>query len=832
MSIVRKGISDLEAQALLKKFGFNELPTSESKNIWKIALEVVKEPMFVLLVSCGILYVILGDYNEGIILLCWVFIIIYITFYQHKKTEKSLAALRQLSSPRALVIRDGKEIRIAGKEVVPGDTILLHEGDRIPADAILAESNHLLVDESILTGESIPVMKTVIDNSLDDIPNIFSGTLVVQGSGIAIVVHTGISTALGKIGKSLEYIEKNETHLQYELSRLIKNLFIGGLIVSVGVVAAYYYTRGDIMQSILHGLSASMALLPEEFPVVLTVFLSLGAWRLSKNKVLTRKPNTIETLGSATVLCSDKTGTITQNKMKIAEIYTGDKIYEENFYGQSPEFDINFLRTLYFASQKNAVDPMEKAISNSLFTNKPEEISMYPFREYPLSPELPVMTMVYMDTKNKETYNIYCKGAPEIVLQLCHVTGEKLKNYEEVINKFAKKGYRIIAAGKGNWLNEKLPDTQKDFSFDFEGIVGFEDPIRPEVPQAITECYEAGIKVIMITSDYPATAINIAGKIGLKHNDAIITGSELEKLSEAELKEKIKSTSIFARIIPEQKLQIIKALKSNGDVVAMTGDGVNDAPALKAADIGIAMGLKGTDVAREASSLVLLDDNFASIVAAIRSGRRIYDNLQKAMSYIIAIHIPIVGLVLLPAFFPELPVILLPLHIVFMELIIDPVCSVAFESEQEEEGIMKRKPRNSLAPFFGWKSIWKSIFAGMLLLLMVVSIYFVSILEGHAEQEIRAISFSALIIGNVFLILSTLSKSRSVFSVISLKNPAVIIIICTALILLFMIIYIPFLQQIFNFSNPGYQHFFFSIIGAISLLFILEIIKKNTSNTY
>lgn len=690
MSLVREGIPDIEAKALLKKFGFNELPASRSKNIWKIALEVIREPMFVLLVSCGVLYVIIGDYNEGIILLCWVFIIIYITFYQHRKTEKSLAALRQLSSPRAMVIRDGREVRIAGREVVPGDTILLHEGDRIPADARLVESNHIMVDESILTGESVPVVKSVLETSSESDKNIYSGTLVVQGSGIATVVNTGISTALGKIGKSLEYIEKNETHLQYELNRLIRNLFIGGLLVSAGVVLAFYFTRGDILQSILHGLSASMALLPEEFPVVLTVFLALGAWRLSKNKVLTRKPNAIETLGSATVLCSDKTGTITQNKMKIAAIYTGGEFWEESTIDQAHEITGDFLKTLFLASQNNAVDPMEKAIRSAFSLIEPNDGSLELIREYPLSAALSAMTRVYVNSSHGGNHLIYCKGAPEVILQLCGISGDELKKYEVIIQQFAEKGYRIIAAGKGSWTGDVLPENQQDFSFRFEGIVGFEDPIRQEVPQAIKECYEAGIKVIMITGDYPATAMSIAGKIELIHNKNIITGSDLQKLSETELKEKIRYTSIFARIVPEQKLQIVKALKSNGDVVAMTGDGVNDAPALKAADIGIAMGLKGTDVAREASSLVLLDDNFASIVAAIRSGRRIYDNLQKAMSYIIAIHIPIVGLVLLPAFFPELPIILMPLHIVFMELIIDPVCSVAFESEQEEEGISKK----------------------------------------------------------------------------------------------------------------------------------------------
>ncbi len=821
---MEQGITSEKAVELLKQYGYNELSSAKPKKIWKIALEVVKEPMFILLLACGSLYLILGDYSEGIILLCWIFIIIFITFYQNQKTEKSLEALRQLSSPKALVIRDGKEIRIAGREVVPGEIILLNEGDRVPADALLLESNHLTIDESLLTGESIPVIK-LVGNDLTNAQNqIFSGTLVVQGKGTAKVLNTGTKTQFGKIGTSLQSIEQDTTRLQHEIKQLVRNLFIVGAVISVAVIAAFYFTRGNFIQSLLNGLSTAMALLPEEFPVVLTIFLALGAWRISKKNVLTRKPTAIETLGSATVLCSDKTGTITQNKMEIATLHSGNKsYYREEFQANETQID-ELLKALFFASTTNSIDPMEKAIVNEFKKSDSNNHGLTFLKEYPLSKNLFAMTRVFK-SKNENSSIAFCKGAPEAIFKLCHLSEVEIASYTQTVQEFAQKGLRVLAAASCNFQDKILPKNQSDFNFSFVGLVGFEDPIRPEVPAAIKECYEAGIRVIMITGDYPATAKSIASKIGLQHYKNVLTGTELTNLSSEELKRKITHTNIFARIIPEQKLQIIQALKANNEIVAMTGDGVNDAPALKAADIGIAMGLKGTDVAREASSIVLLDDNFASIVHAIRSGRKIFDNLQKAMSYIIAIHIPIIGLVLFPAFFTSLPILLMPLHIVFLELIIDPVCAIAFESEQEEQGIMSRPPRNPDDLFFGFSKIFSSLIRGLLLLFMVLAVYFLSINEGHTAGEVRAIAFSSLIIGNVFLILTSLSNTRSFMSIIREKKLSVLIISITALVLLFLTITIPFLQNIFSFQFAGYEHFRISILGASVMLLLFELTK-------
>lgn len=819
-----EGLNTTQVNERLKNFGYNELPSGKSKSIWRIAFEVLKEPMFVLLIACSLLYMILGDYKEGSILLSSIFVIIFITFYQYQKTEKALEALRKLSSPRALVIRDGKEIRIPGREVVPDDIIILHEGDRISADAKLLDTVNLTVDESLLTGESIAVTKSLKEDPSNSHGLIFSGTLVVQGKGLAKVISTGIKTEFGKIGASLQNIEQDETRLQKEMKVLIRNLFIIGGALSIGIVVTFYLSRGNFVESLLNGLATSMAILPEEFPVVLTIFLALGAWRLSKSNVLTRKPSAIETLGSATVLCSDKTGTITQNKMEIVALYNGNELFNSVDFTKNENKIVDLVLTAHRASQKASIDPMEKAIAKTgeaiIFKKNYDETLI---KEYPLSREFFAMTRVLESVGNGIT--VSAKGAPETIFKFCKMTEQETAKHLAIVQQMAEQGYRVIGVANSLYKNKELPESQKGFDFNFLGLIGFEDLIRPEVPQAIKECNEAGIKVIMITGDFSATAKCISMQIGLDPKKEIITGEELKKLNDEELRMRITNTNIFARVIPEQKLRIVQALKANNEIVAMTGDGVNDAPALKAADIGIAMGNKGTDVAREASSLVLLDDNFASIVSAIRSGRRIFDNLQKAMSYIIAIHIPVIGLTLLPAFITSLPILLMPLHIVFMELIIDPACSIAFESEQEEKGTMKRLPRDPNEQFFGRKKIFSSVLQGFLLLVMVVSVYFLSIREGHSAPEVRAIAFSSLIVGNIFLILTNLSKTRSFISAFIEKNWAAILILLTAIIMLLLINSIPSLQHIFSFEFPGYKHFVPSISGAIIILVILESIK-------
>lgn len=815
---MKNGLTSAEAQERIKQFGYNELPSAKPKNVARIALEVMREPMFILLVGCALLYMLLGDYREGAILLSTISLIITITFLQYRKTEKALEALRNLASPRALVLRDGIEVRIPGREVVPGDILFLHEGDRIPADAEVLESINLTVDESMLTGESV-----VISKHAEYHAKVFSGTLVVQGKGLAHALKTGQQTEFGKIGQSLQRIEQEQTPLQQEIKKLIKKLFLLGALVSLGIMIAFYVTRGNLLQSILNGLAAAMAILPEEFPVVLTIFFALGAWRISKKNVLTRKPSAIETLGSATVLCSDKTGTITLNKMEVVALSVGSEVIKRSDFRMRSSDIESILETAMYASQPNAIDPMEQAINQAYSSDIKKEVKRNLIKEYSLSSNLMAMTRL-IEVKPGFPLIAAAKGAPEAIMGLCRLTEKEVENQMKLALNMAESGLRVLAVARASSENSKIPETQHEFSFTYLGLVGLEDPIRPEVPQAVKECATAGVVVMMITGDFPATAMSIARQIGLPQKQ-LLTGSELASLTDEELRLRIVAVNVFARVVPEQKLRIVQALKSNKHIVAMTGDGVNDAPALKAANIGIAMGKKGTDVAREAASLVLLDDNFASIVSAIRSGRRIFDNLQKAMSYIMAIHIPIIGLTLLPAIDPALPLLLMPLHIVFMELIIDPSCSVAFETEQEEEGIMHRPPRSPDIQFFGFRKILGSVLQGFLLLALVMGVYLYTGHEGHSEPEIRAIAFSSLIIGNFILILTNLSRTHSIWKTLSEFNRTVFIIIFSALLLLWLVTTLPGLQLVFNFSFPGYAHFVPAVVGASIMLSTLEFAK-------
>lgn len=815
------GLTDDDVQGLVKRHGYNELPAAKPKSIWRIAREVMKEPMFSLLIACAILYMLLGDYREGAIMLASIFVIIFITFYQYQRTERALEALRELSSPRALVIRNGALIRIPGREVVPGDILQLNEGDRIAADAQLLESLHLSVDESLLTGESVPVQKQTSGENAQR-TMLFSGTLVVQGEGWARVTATGTQTEFGKIGMSLQAIHEEDTRLQKEMKILIRNLFAIGILCSIGVVIAYYITRGNIIQSLLQGFAATMAMLPEEFPVVLMVFLALGSWRLSRSKVLTRKPSAIETLGSATVLCSDKTGTITQNKMSVAALFTGKRFLEAHEFEHNQTAVSSLLHVASHASNPAPVDPMEKAIRELALKLRVDTTDHELIRAYPLSNRLFAMTRV---TRNAAgTQLISAKGAPEAIMSMCTMQADEQNEYHEAIHRMAGEGYRVIAVAEAEHTGD-LPPEQSHFAMSMLGLIGLQDPVREEVPASVRECTTAGIRVVMITGDYPETAQSIARQSGMPEPIHLLNGEAIDAMDDNTLRDAMKQVSVCARVIPRQKLRIVEALKANGDIVAMTGDGVNDAPALKAADIGIAMGNKGTDVAREASSLVLLDDNFTSIVRAIRLGRRIYDNLQKAMSYIMAIHLPILGLTLLPCFFPSLPVLLMPLHIVMMELIIDPVSSVAFETEKEEKGIMQRPPRDPGKKFFGIRHILFSLFQGSLLLLMVLAVYFLSLQEGHTRGEVRAIAFSSLIIGNIFLVIANLSASRSFLAVLLEKNKAALLIFSLALGLLAVVLFVPAMRTLFYFDNPGYRHFLVSLIGALLMLFILEVIK-------
>ena len=806
-----RGLSEETVNEKITKEGFNELPSSKPKSLLTLAWGVVKEPMFLLLVACGTLYLVLGDVQEGLMLLGFVFVIMGIEFYQEKKTEKALDALKDLASPRALVIREGVERRIAGRDVVTDDLVVLQEGDRVPADATVLYSVNLKADESLLTGESVPVSKSEwngtdknIQPGGDDLPFVYSGSMIVQGNGIVKVTAIGSNTEIGKIGKALESVVEEPTKLKTEMGILVKRLAIIGVLLCVVVIAVFTFTRGDLLKGFLAGITLAMAMLPEEFPVVLTIFMALGAWRMSKKHVLTRKPSAVETLGSATVLCTDKTGTLTQNKMTVTRLYNGSDFFNVNKCAKFPEEFHEIIEYGILSSQINPFDPMEKAITNmgEVYLKNTEHIhtEWQMVKEYSLSKDLLAMSRVFIDPANQQQ-TIATKGAPEAIFDLCHLSDEKKKKYADAVAEMASDGLRVLGVAKSMIGKDNLPEIQHDFDFEFIGLLALSDPIRETVPEAVRECYQAGIRVIMITGDYPITAMNIAREIGLKNYEVSISGPELQEMTEEELAERIKEVNVFARVVPEQKLKIVNALKRNKEIVAMTGDGVNDAPALKAANIGIAMGEKGTDVAREASSLVLMDDNFASIVGAIKMGRRIFDNLQKALGYIFAIHVPIAGLSLIPVFFADWPLLLWPVHIVFLELIIDPACSIIFEAEKEEKNVMSRPPKDINEPFFGAKKIWLSCSQGIGILMVVFVVYFFGLRMNYSEQEVRALAFTTLIAANIAVILSNRSWTRNIFQILMTSNKTVKYVVGGAAFFLILVLNVPFLLSLFQFEK-------------------------------
>ncbi len=805
------GLSEQDAAERLQREGYNELPSAKKRSFFAIALDVSHEPMFLLLVACGTIYLVLGDLREAIMLLGFVIVVVGITLYQERKTERAIEALRDLSSPRALVIRGGRQMRIPGRDVVRDDVIVLHEGDRVPADAVLLACTNLSIDESLLTGESVPVRKIACTGVPDmsrpggeDIPFVYSGTLVVKGQGIATVRSTAGSTEMGKIGKALQNLELEETPLQRETRKIVRNVAFVGLAACILVVIVYGLTRADWLSGFLSGITLAMALLPEEFPVVLMIFLALGAWRISQKRVLTRRVPAVETLGSATVLCVDKTGTLTQNRMTVQTIYANGVFFAIDSPGVPgiPEALHEVVEFSILASQKDPFDPMEKAFKElgERYLASTEHIhdDWTLVHEYPLSNSLMALSHVWKSPRGDE-YVIAAKGAPEAVADLCHFSETGKQDLARSIETMAKTGLRILGVAKSAFKITDLPGEQHDFTFEFLGLVGLADPVRPGVAEAVKECNTAGIRVVMITGDYPGTAIHIAREIGLRPVDQVITGPELDSMDDGELLRRITRVNIFARVVPEQKLRIVNAFKDIGEVVAMTGDGVNDAPALKSAHIGIAMGGRGTDVAREASALVLLDDDFASIVKAVRMGRRIFDNLKKAIAYIFAVHVPIAGMSLLPVLF-KWPLVLLPMHIVFLELIIDPACSVAFEAEPEEADVMTRPPRRADAPLFGTRTVGISLLQGLGVLVMLLGVFVVALKRGQSDNDARALTFTTLIIANLGLIFTNRSWKRIVPDTLRSPNAALWWVTGGALILLVLVLYVPSLQNLFRFS--------------------------------
>ena len=832
------GLDDGEAAARLRAEGYNEIPRPDRRTPLRIALEVLREPMLALLLGGGLIYLALGDLKEALILVVFATISIFITVIQESRTERVLEALRDLTSPRALVIRNGERRRIAGREVVRGDVIVLGEGDRVPADAVLMQADDLQADESLLTGESVPVRKSAAADAAslsaprpggDNLPHVFSGSLVVRGAGLATVTATGPRSEIGKIGQSLSTIETEPPRLQVQTRRLVRIFALFGAAVSLLVVLLYGASRGGWLDAVLAGIAVGMSMLPEELPVVLTVFMAMGAWRISRARVLTRRAAAIETLGSATVLCTDKTGTLTENRMTIAELClaSGEAFTLPAPQDAMPQPFRLLAETGFLASAREPVDPMEKAFHDLAHRASPQSVQASAaqwqlVRSYPLRPELLAMTQVWK-VGGADGFIVAAKGAPEAIADLCHLGESDRARLTQSVDAMAARGLRVLGIARGTSGAAAGPPSQHDFEFTFLGLVGLADPLRPSVAAAVEECRAAGIRVVMITGDYPATARAIARQAGIGAAD-VVTGGELDQVDAAGLAERARAATVFARIMPEQKLRIVSALKADGEIVAMTGDGVNDAPSLKAAHIGVAMGGRGTDVAREASSIVLLDDDFGSIVKAIRLGRRIYDNLRKAMGFIFAVHVPIAGLALLPLVF-GLPILFAPVHIAFLEMIIDPVCSLVFEAETEEEAVMLRAPRNPEAPLFSAPLVAWSLLQGAVAFLFVAAIFVTAVHRGMPDDEVRALAFFSLVTVIISLVLVNRSFSASPAAALGRKNPALAVVLLLVTTVLGLTLVWPVAARLFRFGSLHLDDIALTVAAGAVVFALLEALK-------
>ncbi|MGZ3788778.1 MAG: cation-translocating P-type ATPase [Bacteriovorax sp.] len=800
----KSGLSSAFVLERQKAEGENTLPSMRPRRLHAIIAGALKEPMVYLLMGCSIAYFFIGDAEEAIMLLAFLLLIIIISVSQEAKAEKALEALKGLSSPRALVLRDGLRSRIAASELVREDLIFINEGDRIPADCILIKGQNVASDESLLTGESLPVNK-----DMEDL--LFAGTAIVQGQGVAKITAIGAQTEMAKIGKSIAFSIAGKTKLEKQTRALVKKVASFAVVLCVLVTVLYALKNHNWAQGSLIGLSLAMAILPNELPAVLTIFLALGAWRLSKRKILTRKLSAVENLGAATVLCVDKTGTITLNQMRVERIYSNSLMIDltDQKIAELPEEFHEALEFGILASRKNPFDPMEVAFisAGEKFLKNTEHLHFdwSLEKEYPLSNELLAMTMVWKPM-DQGGYIVGAKGAPEAIIDLCHLNGDEEKHLLKKIDEFASVGLRVIGVAKSKLQDIYLPTEQTNFPFSFVGLIGIADPVRDDVPEAITQCHQAGIRVMMITGDHPFTASSIAEKIGLPKAREVMTGKELCHLNEKEFLAVIKTVNVFSRVSHQQKLQIVEALKASGEIVAMTGDGVNDAPALKSAHIGIAMGKRGTDVAREAADLVLLEDDFASIVVAIKTGRRVYANLKNALIYLFAIHIPIAGMSVVPVIF-NLPLVMLPAHIAFLHLIIEPTSSIAFEIEEAERSLMLSPPRPPNRPLFD-KWLWlPSALKGLSVLIALVAVFVISLKRGQGELDARALVFSTLIIANSILIYK--------------KNLLIKWIIFASFFMLASVLYVPALRHIFHFSFLHPLDIVLCVfVGSLSVLWI------------
>ena len=827
------GLAIAEAARRLAADGYNELAPPRRRGLPAVLAEVVREPMFLLLLAAGAIYLLLGDVAEAAMLLGFVVAIVAATAYQELRTSRALEALRDLASPRALVIRDGEPRRIAGRDVVAGDLLLVAEGDRVAADGVLVECHDLVVDESMLSGESVPVQKFLgADRAAR---RMHAGTRVVQGAGRVRVNATGAASALGRIGETLRDADAAASPLQAQFRALVGRFAWLGLASSALLVAVLVASGKPWLQAVLAGITLAMSALPQEFPVIVAVFFAIGAWRISRQGVLTRRQEAIETLGAVTMLCVDKTGTLTENRMRVARLWVDGEAMAlpAGDRGPLPERFHRLIEYGILASERAPFDPMEQAFHalgvSHLAGSEHLHADWRIAHEYSLSAELLAMCHVWQGG-DESAQVAATKGAPEAVVDLCHVDPVRREAILAAASAMADAGLRVLGVAQATLPGDAPPPPrQHDIPFAFVGLVGLEDPVRAGVPQALAEARGAGCRVVVITGDYPATARAVARSIGLG-DVRPMSGDALDGKDDAELLRHARESGLFARIRPEQKLRLVRVLRAGGEIVAMTGDGVNDAPALKAAHIGVAMGRRGTDVAREAAGLVLLDDDFGALVATLRHGRRIFDNLRKALAYTLAVHLPIVGMSLLPALCGQ-PLMLLPALIVFFELVIDPACSLVFEAEAEASGLMRRPPRDPREPLFGGRRFLAALGQGAAALLVTVSAWAGSLMAGWPEARCRALVFVVMVGGNLALLAANRCPDRPVWRALTQAN-AVFRRVCAGALAGFLLVtQVPAIEALFHLAPLGIDGWLAALAATVVTLALLEVTRVALRST-
>ncbi|OQY95580.1 MAG: hypothetical protein B6D37_05250 [Sphingobacteriales bacterium UTBCD1] len=797
-----KGLDEQEVSSLQQEYGKNIFEKDSSGTFINILWGILREPMFILLAIACSVYFIIGEISEGFLMAAAMIFDAAISFYQENKSAKALKALNAYTGPKVTVIRNGEETIIDTENLVPGDVMMLEEGNNVPADALILQSNDLSINESVITGESFPVEK----NSLEGHNNLFQGTTVNSGKCVAEVTAIGSRTTLGKLGKTVAAYSPPKTLLQQQIGKFVQRLFLFGLVAFILIWLFNYLETGSVIQGLLYGLTLAMAAVPEEIPVAFSSFMALGAYKMSKLGIISRQPQTIENLGAVTVICLDKTGTITENKMEVKIIYdfNNDELLDVEKVEQNKGEKVLYYAML--SSEQDPFDAMEKAIHEAWhYYNNGITGPLKQVYEYPLDGKPPMMTHVYQQGNKKL---IAAKGAIERILRVCRIEPETEAKVIAHVKELASKGYRVLGVAGATPHEGELPKTQDEFNWEFEGLVSLYDPPKKNIQEIFRRFYEAGIKLKLLTGDYPETAINIAEQTGMRNYQKYFSGNEVMQMTESELKESVKSVNLFARMYPEAKMKVINALKANAEIVAMTGDGVNDGPALKSSDIGIAMGKKGTEIARLASDLILTDDNIDKIPEAVLQGRKIYNNLKKAVRYIISIHIPIILTASLPILFGwRYPNIFTPIHVIFLELIMGPTCSIFFEREPVEKDIMLQPPRNRNMKLFGNEELLISIIQGIVISIGTLSVYYYYMMAGHSIEETRAVVFTTLVLSNIFLTFTNRSFHENFSKTIFYKNDLAPWVLIISLLFLALIHVVPFFNQLFNLTQISTGNF-------------------------